>query len=151
IELFAPDQSCLLALVDNGLKEATEQLDAIALTNTRETRMVGQRLIQIVADVPAHAEPISSKLHQESFRANVVEEHHQLQLEEDHRIYGGATCTSIRLFDQVAHKREIYHIIQMAIEMIGWNKLIKRHHSNRRKDARFGSHHGSFSPCQHMI
>src|SRR5204862_4474094 len=83
------------------------------------------------ADVPAHAEPISSKLHQESFRANVVEEHHQLQLEEDHRIYGGATCTSIRLFDQVAHKREIYHPIQVAIEMIGWNKLIERNRRDR--------------------
>ncbi len=66
-ELFAPDQSCLLALVDDGLKEATEELDARALMNRRETRMVGQRLIQMVANVPTHAEPVSSKLHQESF------------------------------------------------------------------------------------
>ena len=78
----------------------------------------------------AHAEPISSKLHQESFRANVVEEHHQLQLEEDHRIYGGATCTSIRLFDQVAHKREIYHPIITELRQLrrtpghsGWFEL----------------------------
>jgi hypothetical protein len=28
IKLFAPDQSCLLALVDDGLKKATEELDA---------------------------------------------------------------------------------------------------------------------------
>jgi hypothetical protein len=36
-QFLAPDQSCLLTLVDNGLKEALEHLDAIALTNTRET------------------------------------------------------------------------------------------------------------------
>jgi len=31
------------------------------------------------ADIPAHAEPVSSKLHQESFRANTVKEHDELQ------------------------------------------------------------------------
>ena len=34
----------------------------------------------------------------------------------------------------------------MAIEMVAWNEVFKRNHSNRRKDARFGSHHcGSLS------
>ena len=113
--------------------------------------MVGQRLIQIVADVPAHAEPVSSQSHQLSFRADAVKEHHEVQLEEDHRVNGGATCVSIRLFDQVAHKREIHHAIQMAIEMSGWNEFIKRDHRDRREDTRFGSHHGCLSPCRHMI
>jgi len=29
----------------------------------------------------------------------------------------------------------------MAIEMVAWNEVFKRHHSNRRKDTCFGSHH----------
>jgi hypothetical protein len=34
----------------------------------------------------------------------------------------------------------------MAIEMSEWNKVFKRNYSNRRKDARFSSHHcGSLS------
>ena len=53
----------------------------------------------------------------------------------------------VRLFDQVAHKREIYHTIQIAIEMIGWNKLIERDRRDRREETRFGSHHGSNLSC----
>jgi hypothetical protein len=51
------------------------------------------------------------------------------------------------LFDQVTYKCQVEDVIQMAIEMGEWNEVLKRHHSNRRQDARFGSHHGgSLSP-----
>jgi len=80
-----------------------------------------------------------------SFRANAVKEHHQLQLEEDHRVNGGASSLRIRLFDQVTYKREIHHPIQMAVEMIGWNKFLERDRRDRRKDARFASHHWCLS------
>ena len=49
IELLAPDQTRLLALIDNGLEEATKQLHTIAAANAREARMIGEWLIQVVA------------------------------------------------------------------------------------------------------
>src|SRR5260370_32269203 len=108
LKLPPPTQSCLLALVDKRLKEALEQLDTIAFTNTRETRMIGEGFIEIVTDIPAHAELVSSQNHQLPFGADAVKEHHELQLEKDHRINRGATSLRIGLFDQVAHKRQIH-------------------------------------------
>ncbi len=48
IELFSPDQSCLLALIDNGLKETTKDLHPIARTDTGEAGMVGKRLAKVI-------------------------------------------------------------------------------------------------------
>ena len=41
VEFFSPDQASLLALLDNCLKEAAEDIDAIALTDTRQAGMIG--------------------------------------------------------------------------------------------------------------
>src|SRR6266566_8964822 len=40
VEFLAPHQLCLLTLLHNGLKEATEDLDAIAFTDAGEARMI---------------------------------------------------------------------------------------------------------------
>src|SRR5260370_40678618 len=49
VELAAPDQPSLLALRDNRLEEAAKRVQAIAGADARQTRMVGQRLVQVVA------------------------------------------------------------------------------------------------------
>jgi len=41
VQLFAPHQSFLLALLHNGLKETSEDLHAIALTDTGQAGMIG--------------------------------------------------------------------------------------------------------------
>ncbi len=46
--------------------------------NNREARVVGQRLAQIVAQIPADAKTIRSYLHELALAANVLEEQHQL-------------------------------------------------------------------------
>ena len=43
-----------LSLFYDCVEEAVEHLHSIALTNTGQTGMVGQRLTQIVSDVPQH-------------------------------------------------------------------------------------------------
>ena len=39
-QFFAPDQTCLLAEVDDVLEDALEDLDPVALPNPAEARMV---------------------------------------------------------------------------------------------------------------
>ncbi len=48
VQLFAPHESCRLTLLHNLFKEAAEDIDAIALTDTRQTGMVRERFAQIV-------------------------------------------------------------------------------------------------------
>jgi hypothetical protein len=83
IEFFSPHEPSLLTLLQNLLKEAEKDLDSIALTNTGQTRMIRQRLSQIiVANVPADAESVCRMSHQETFGADVLKKHDQLQFEE---------------------------------------------------------------------
>src|SRR5260370_8050445 len=78
LKLPPPTQSCLLALVDNRLKEALEQLDTIAFTNTRETRMIGAGFIEIVTDIRAHAGLATSQNNPLPYEPHAVNEHHDL-------------------------------------------------------------------------
>ena len=83
--------------------------------------MIGQGLVQIVANIPPHAEPICCMLHQEPFGADIFKEHDQLQFEEHDRINGGATTTCIALMHKLPHKREVKGSFEMAIEVICWH------------------------------
>ncbi len=58
IEFFSPDQSWRLSLVYDGIEEAMEHLHSIAIAKAREAGVIGQWLIQIIPQVPVHAEPI---------------------------------------------------------------------------------------------
>jgi hypothetical protein len=76
VELAAPDQPGLLALLDNRLDELTKHLQAVAGANARQARMVGQRLVEVLAQVPAHTQPVGRQAHEEPFRAYPFEKHH---------------------------------------------------------------------------
>jgi hypothetical protein len=68
VQFPSPDESGFLALFHDLLKEAAEDIEAIALTNARQTGMVGQGLIQIVTNIPTNAEPICSMPHELPWR-----------------------------------------------------------------------------------
>src|SRR5215472_17383422 len=68
----------LLALFHDRLEETTENVDSVAFTNTRQARMVGKRFVQIVSNIPPHAEPISRMAHELPFGPDTLEEHDQL-------------------------------------------------------------------------
>src|SRR5258706_5422474 len=106
IEFSSPDQPCLLALLDNLLEEATKHLHAIAFTDTSEAGMIWQGLVQIVAHIPPHAQPISRMTHQQAFRTNIFKEHDELELKKHDRINGGTPLDGIGLLHELAHKRE---------------------------------------------
>ncbi len=91
-EVSAPDQSRLLAQVDDALEEAFEGLDAQALADAGQTGVVGQGLVQRIPQVPAVGHVQARRLYQLALGADPLEEHDQLQLEEDHRVDAGAPC-----------------------------------------------------------
>ena len=107
-----------VTLLDNGFKEATKDLNSIARANLRQARMIGEWLIQIIAKIPPHAEPISRMPHQQAFGANVLEKHHELELEkheldqsrDDHRVHRSHARILAQTRDRVC--------AQMSIEVI---------------------------------
>jgi hypothetical protein len=123
IEFFAPDESCLLAQLHNLFKETAKDLDPRAFTDACQTGMVGERLVQIIPEVPSDAESISGMAHQEAFGTYPLEEHHELQFEEHDGVNRGATCASTGLLDKFAHKRKVKRSLQVAIKVIRWHEL----------------------------
>jgi hypothetical protein len=63
--------------------------------------LIRHGLVQVVAQVPADAQPVGRQVQQLPLRADAFEEHHQLQLEEDHRVDGRAFLPGVLLADQL--------------------------------------------------
>lgn len=75
---------------DSSLKMSTSSsntyailgiLQSVAQANAGQARMLWQGLVQVVAQIPAHAEPVGGQPHELTFRADALEEHHQLEPE----------------------------------------------------------------------
>ena len=60
IELLPPDQTTLTTPVNDRLKEAPEDLDAVTFPNAGQAGMVGQWLVQVVAQRGAYTQTVSS-------------------------------------------------------------------------------------------
>ena len=95
IQFLAPAQPGRQALLHDLLKEAPENVESIPLPDATETGVVGQRLGQVIAEIPAQAEPIGHHLHQLPLRAEALKEEDQLQFEEDDRVDAGAPTLGI--------------------------------------------------------
>ena len=79
-----------LAQLDDVLEEALEDGQAQALPDAGQAGVVGQRLVQGVAEVPAVREVEAGRLDQLPLGADALEEHDELELEEDDRVDGRA-------------------------------------------------------------
>ena len=62
--------------------------------------MVGQRFVEIVAQVPTDTEAVSDDLHQLALGPQSFEEKHKLELKENHRIDAGATRRGVAVPNQ---------------------------------------------------
>src|SRR3954468_13950186 len=80
--------------------------------------MVGQRLIEVVAKIPAMGKIETGNLDELTFRAQPFEEHHQVTFEEDDRIDRRPTTAGVTIGDEVTDKREIEDAFKVPIEMI---------------------------------
>jgi hypothetical protein len=113
-----------LTLFHNLLKEAAKDFDPIALTDTGETRVIGQWLTQIIAQVPQNAEPISRMTHQLPFGAYSFKKHDELQLEEDDGINGGTTILGIALLHKLTNECQVEGLLQVVIKVIWRNEVL---------------------------
>ena len=86
IELLPPDQTTLTTPVNDRLKEAPEDLDAVTFPNAGHAGMVGQWLVQVVAQIPAYTQTVSSDALKLALRTHAFEEHDQLELEEHEQL-----------------------------------------------------------------
>jgi hypothetical protein len=66
--------------------------------------VIGQRLVQVVSEEPADAQAISGHLHKLPLTADVLEEHDQLQAEEDLRVDAGTTRRGVAVLHQISHE-----------------------------------------------
>ncbi len=89
VELLAVDQPGLQAQLHDPFEEALEGLHAIAAADLGEAAVVGERLVEVVAQVPTMSEVELRRLHQPALGGDPLEEGDQLELEEDHRVDGG--------------------------------------------------------------
>ena len=78
-ELLAPHQPCLDTFFDDPLEEATEDEQAVALADAGEAGVVGKRLLEIVAEIPAQGQARRDYPHQLALGADVLEEHEELE------------------------------------------------------------------------
>ena len=85
-QLPAPDQAGLLAQVDDLLEEALEDVEPEPLPDAGQAGVVGQRLVEGVAEVPAVGQVEAGRLDQLALGADALEEHDELELEEDDRV-----------------------------------------------------------------
>jgi hypothetical protein len=88
---------------------------------------VGQGFVQVVAENPPDTEPVGDQTQEQTFRADIFEEHHELQPEENYRINGGASqAGSIAVLHQLPNKGEIEDAVQVAIEVCGRHQFVER-------------------------
>jgi hypothetical protein len=59
--------------------------------------------------------------HEKTFRADVLEEHHELQLEKHDGVNRGTTTVCLGFLNELPYKREIKCSLQVAIEVILWH------------------------------
>ena len=57
-ELLTPHQPRLRALLDDPLEESTEDGKTVALTDAGEAGVIGQRLVEVVSEVPPQREAV---------------------------------------------------------------------------------------------
>jgi len=80
--------------------------------------MIGQRFVEIVAEIPTMSQIETGDLDEFALRAEVLEEHDEMELEEDDRIDRGSTARGIAVGDEVTHESEVENVFEVAVEMV---------------------------------
>lgn len=81
--------------------------------------------MQIVSEKPANAQTVRRNLHELTLRADVLEEHHQLQAKEDLRVDARTSRGSLAIPNQLPDKRKVYVCLQSAVEVVLWEELFE--------------------------
>src|SRR5687768_8184681 len=125
-QLLAPDEPRLLAELDDLLEEALEDREAEPLPNAGQAGVVRERLIEPVTEVPAVGEMQTRGRDQLPLGAEALEEHDELQLEEDHRVDRGPTPSRIAVLHPLADEPEIKLGIEVPVEVVRGDQAFER-------------------------
>ena len=109
--------------------------------------MVRQRFAQIVAEVPAHGDAVGDHAYELAFRAQTLEEHNELELEEDHRVHRGSAAPGVKRCDEFPYEREVEPFFQAPVEVVLRDQLLERDVGRKRGEAAdLRAHHGALRP-----
>ncbi len=126
VEFPTPDQSRLLAQIHDLLEEALEDGDSQPLPDAGQAGVVGQLLVQGVAEVPAVRQIEGGGFDQLALGADALEEQDELQLEEDHRVDTGPAPLGIQFPHPVPHEAQVELCLEMTVEVARRNNFLKR-------------------------
>ena len=87
--------------------------------------MVGQRLVQVVAQVPVVGQVHCGRLHKVPLRRNALKEGDEVQLEEDHRVDRGSSPFLAPVSHQLTNERQVDTALEPAIEVVGGNQRLQ--------------------------
>ena len=96
------------------------------LPDAGQAGVVGQGLVEGVAEVPAVGQVEAGRLDQLALGADALEEHDQLQLEEDDRVDAGPAPLGVQLPRPVADEAQVELRLQVAVEVVGGNEVLQR-------------------------
>jgi len=80
--------------------------------------VVGQGFVEIVAEIPSHAEAVGTDVFQLSLGSNTLEEHDKLELEEHDGVDGRTAGGRLTVAYQVTDKAQVQRTLDVAIEMV---------------------------------
>ena len=126
VQLSTPHETSFIAQIDDLLEEALEDPDPEPLPDAGQAGMIRERLVERVAEVPAVRQVEAGRLDELALRAEPLEEHDQMQLEEDHRVDAGTASLGIVLPDPLTDEAEIEFRLEVAVEVALRNECFQR-------------------------
>ncbi len=100
--------------------------------------MVGEPLVEGVAQVPAVGEVEAGRLDEPAFRTDALEEHDQLQLEEDDWVDGRAAALGVEFPRPLPNEARVQLRVEMAVEVDGGDQVLERNGDRLVEAAGFG-------------
>jgi hypothetical protein len=125
VELPAPDQAGVLTEVDDLLEEALEEVDAQPLPDAGQAGVVRQLFAEGVAEIPAVGQVETGRFDELALGADALEEHDELELEEDHRVDRGTAAFGIQVAYPLTNKGQIERRFEVAVEVVSRNEFLQ--------------------------
>jgi hypothetical protein len=88
--------------------------------------VVGQGLEQVIAQVPTYREAIGYRPHELPLAPQVLEEHDELELEEDDRVHRWPPTVRVERGDELPHERKVERSLKTSVEVVLWDEVLKR-------------------------
>ncbi len=73
----------------------------------------------------AHREAVGDDPHELPLAPEVLEEHDELELEEDDRIDGRPAALGVQRLHQIPHEREVERRFEAAVEVVFWDEILQ--------------------------